>query len=68
VDDDAFAAGTPEAELEHHGSALVIEAGGSEHRLNDGFKKWDPLLRRILAERHGRRVVEDEADAWRAEA
>lgn len=115
MDDDAFAAGTPEAEHEHHGSALLggkvakmgravltndrilfvdqkynqgraaatggilagivadklqkrHEAGGSERRLNDGFKKWDPLLRRVLAERHGRRVVEDGSDAWRAEA
>ena len=33
---------------------LVIDAGGTEYRFAQGFKAWNPLLRRVLAERHGR--------------
>lgn len=44
---------------------LVIEAGGTEHRFAQGFKTWNPLLRRALAERHGRTIVDEGPDGFR---
>ena len=37
-------------------------------RFANGFKTMSPLLRQALTERHGRRVVDDGADAWLVEA
>ena len=47
---------------------LEIEAGGAEYRFAQGFKAWNPLLRRVLAERHGRSIEEEGPDAWRVRA
>jgi hypothetical protein len=44
---------------------LVIETAGGEYRFAQGFKTWNPLLRRALTERHGRTVVDDGPSAWR---
>ena len=44
---------------------IVVETAAGENRFANGFKVLSPLLRRVLAERHGRSVVEDGTDAWR---
>lgn len=44
---------------------LVFEAGGKERRFNDGYSKWEPLLRRLLTERYGRSITQDGEDSWR---
>jgi hypothetical protein len=44
---------------------LVVETPAGESRFASGFKTLNPLLRRVLTERHGRTVVDDGADAWR---
>lgn len=43
---------------------IIVEAGGEQHRFNEGYSAWDPLLRRLLQERHGRTVVVESDDAW----
>jgi hypothetical protein len=47
---------------------LVVETAAGESRFANGFKTMSPLLRQALTERHGRRVVDDDADAWLVEA
>jgi len=47
---------------------LVIGVGATEHPFMGGFDTWDPLLRRLLTQRHGRTIVEDGPDAWTAQA
>jgi hypothetical protein len=47
---------------------LVVETAAGESRFANGFKTMSPLLRQALTERHGRRVVDDGADAWLVEA
>jgi hypothetical protein len=43
-------------------------ADGSTCRLHRALrKKWDPTIRRLLSERHGRAVRED-GDGWRVES
>ena len=44
---------------------LVVETAAGESRFASGFKTLSPLLRRAVAERHGRNVVDDGEDAWR---
>ena len=46
---------------------LVVETAAGESRFANGFKTLNPMLRRALSERHGRSVVDDDADAdaWR---
>ena len=44
---------------------LVVETGETEYRFAQGFKQWSPLLRRLLAERHGRSIQDDGPDAFR---
>ena len=44
---------------------LVLELDGGERRLNEAFERWEPLLRRLLVERHAGNLVEDGEDAWR---
>ncbi|MEA2487774.1 MAG: hypothetical protein QOF16_1428, partial [Actinomycetota bacterium] len=34
------------------------------YRLNDGFKKLDSLLRRLLTERFGRTITEEAPGVW----
>lgn len=46
---------------------IVLESRSGVYRLNDGFKKLDSLLRRLMTERHGRIVTEDGAGAWRVD-
>ncbi len=43
---------------------LVLETRSGETRFANGFKAWNPLLRRVLTERHGRTVVDEGPDAW----
>jgi hypothetical protein len=43
---------------------LVIETAAGETRFANGFQAWNPLLRRVLTERHGRTVVDEGPDAW----
>jgi hypothetical protein len=47
---------------------IVLSTPDGEHRFNEGYSAWAPLLRRALVERHGRTVVEEGDDAWRIEA
>ena len=47
---------------------LVVETAAGESRFANGLKTVSPLLRRALTGRHGRRVVDDGADAWLVEA
>lgn len=47
---------------------LGVETAGGESQFANGFKTMSPLLRQALTERHGRRVVDDGAEAWRVEA
>jgi len=43
-------------------------ADGSTCRLSAKLgKKWSPTIRRLLTERHGRTVVDEGGDSWRAE-
>ena len=44
---------------------LVIETAAGETRFANGFEAWSPVLRRALADRHGRSVVDDGEDAFR---
>lgn len=44
---------------------LVLELGDTERKLNESYERWEPLLRRLLVERHGGNLVEDGQDAWR---
>jgi hypothetical protein len=44
---------------------LVIETvAGEAARFATGFKSWSPLLRRVLAERHGKAVADEGEDAF----
>jgi hypothetical protein len=47
---------------------LVIETAAGETRFANGFKAWNPLLRRALTERHGRTVIDEGPDAWKVTA
>jgi hypothetical protein len=49
-------------------SPKVVETAAGESRFANGFKTMSPLLRQALTERHGRKVVDDGADAWLVEA
>ncbi|MFN2593896.1 MAG: hypothetical protein ABR579_03280 [Actinomycetota bacterium] len=44
---------------------IVIESASGATQFANGYKVWEPLLRRALTERHGRTVTEDGSDAWR---
>jgi len=44
---------------------LAISTTGGDFLFSDGWKTWGPLLRDTLTTRHGRRVVEEQPDAWR---
>ncbi|MEA2477367.1 MAG: hypothetical protein QOC87_1566 [Actinomycetota bacterium] len=43
---------------------IVLETKSGEYRLNDGFKKLDSLLRRLLTERFGRTITEEAPGVW----
>ena len=43
---------------------LVLETAAGETRFASGFKAWNPLLRRVLSERHGRAIADEGPDAW----
>jgi hypothetical protein len=43
---------------------IVLETSSGEYRLNDGFKKLDSLLRRLLTERFGRTITEEGPGVW----
>lgn len=43
---------------------IVVSAGAEQHRFNEGYSKWEPLLRRLVTERHGRTISPDGDDAW----
>jgi hypothetical protein len=46
---------------------MLTRADGKTCRLHRGLrKKWDPTIRRLLAERHGL-SVSDDGDGWRVE-
>ena len=47
---------------------MIVEAGQEQHRFNEGYSTWAPLLRRLLEQRHDRTVVPDGEDAWRVQS
>jgi hypothetical protein len=44
---------------------LAISTAEGDYLFSDGWKAWGPLLRDTLVARHGRRVLEEQPDAWR---
>ncbi|MEA2477369.1 MAG: hypothetical protein QOC87_1568 [Actinomycetota bacterium] len=44
---------------------LVIEGPNGTIQFAQGYKTWEPLLRRALTERHDRTIVEDGSGSWK---
>ncbi len=46
---------------------LALSTSGGDYLFSDGWKAWGPLIRDTLTANHGRRVIEDQPEAWRVE-
>ena len=44
---------------------LVIETAAGQTQFANGWQAWNPLLKRALTERHGRKIEDEGPEAWK---